>query len=98
MAKSLSINVFRFAKLQAVLFALVGLVVGVCYSFGGLIYDIATTGSVNMGTALAFLALVGMPIVFAISGAILGLVEAVLYNVFARWFGGVEIDLRKPTR
>jgi ubiquinone biosynthesis protein UbiJ len=28
----------------------------------------------------------------AVLMALLGLVEAVLYNLFARWFGGVEVD------
>lgn len=70
----------------------VGLVAGILYSFGGAIYDVLTTGSVNLGTALAFLALIGMPIIFAAFGFIVGLIEAVLYNLFAGWFGGVEID------
>jgi len=92
MVKKKSVNVLRLARFQAILFALVGLVAGVLYSFGGVIFDVATTGSVNWGTAMAFLALIGMPIAFALVGAILGLVEAVLFNLFAKRFGGIEID------
>jgi len=93
MTRPKSIGVFRLARFQAVLLALVGFVVGIAYSFGGLVYDVATTRSVNLGTALAFLAIFGMPLAFAIGGAILGLVEAILYNLFAKWLGGVELDL-----
>ncbi|MFC1572019.1 DUF3566 domain-containing protein [Candidatus Eisenbacteria bacterium] len=50
-------------------------------------------GPVNLGTALVFLALIGMPLIFAVVGAILGLIEATLYNLFARWSGGVEINI-----
>ena len=92
MAKVKTVRVFSFAKFQAVLMAPAGLIAGILYSFGGAIYDVLTTGSVNLGTALAFLALIGMPITFATFGFLLGLIEAVLYNLLAGWFGGVEID------
>ncbi len=45
-----------------------------------------------MGTALAFLALIGMPITFAAFGFVVGLIEAFLYSLFAKWYGGIEID------
>ena len=80
------IKVFGFAKFQAFLFALLGLLAGVLYSFGGLIYDFVTTGTVNNGTALAFIALIGMPIVFAIVGFVTGTVEALLYKLFVKYF------------
>ncbi len=46
----------------------------------------------NWGTALAFLALIGMPLIFAVFGFITGLIEAFLYNLFASWFGKIELD------
>jgi len=42
-----------------------------------------------------FGALVGMPVIFATFGFILGLVEALLYNLFAKWFGGIELDFEQ---
>jgi hypothetical protein len=42
--------------------------------------------------ALAFLALIGMPIIFAAFGNVAGAIGAFLYNLFARWFGGLEMD------
>jgi hypothetical protein len=93
MATLTNIGVLFAAKLQAVLMAGVGLVAGILYSFGGAIYDVLTTRSVNLGTALAFLALIGMPIIFATFGFIAGAIGAFLYNVFARWFGGIAIDM-----
>jgi hypothetical protein len=93
MATLTNIGVLFSAKLQAILMAFVGLVAGVLYSFGGAIYDVVTTRSVNLGTALAFLALIGMPIMFAAFGFIAGAIGAFLYNVFAGWFGGIEIEI-----
>jgi hypothetical protein len=104
MTKVKRIGMFSFAKLQAVIMAIVGLIAGILYSFGGLIYDAlvsygwvtsASTPGLGYGTALAFGALIGMPIIFAIFGFIIGLVGAFLYNLFARWFGGIEIDFEQ---
>ena len=93
MEKSNKIRVFAFAKFQAVLFALVGILAGIFYSFGGFIYDLLSTGSMNSGTALAFFALLGMPVIFAAFGFILGLLEAYLFNIVAKWIGGIDIGV-----
>ena len=92
MTKFTTLNIFGLAKLQAFLGAHVGLLAGVIYSFGGLIYDLFTIG-LNLGTLLAFGALVGMPIIFAVIGFVLGVLEAILFNILSGWTGGTEIDL-----
>jgi hypothetical protein len=51
--------------------ARIGLVCGVAYSVGGLIYDLLTIG-LNWGTAMAFMALVGMPVLFGAAGFLSG--------------------------
>ena len=104
MAKLKKINVLSFAKLHTVIGALIGLVIGIFYSFGGLLIDILVTigwissqetPGLSYGTVLAFGALIGMPIIFAIFGFIVGFVGAFLYNLYAKWFGGMEINLEK---
>ena len=103
MEKIKKIGVFSFAKFQALVGALIGLICGILYSFGGLIIDVLVSGGLlssaametpglSYGTVLAFGALVGMPVIFATAGFLLGLVEAILHNLFARWFGGIKID------
>jgi hypothetical protein len=106
MAKVKKIGVFSFAKLQAVIMATVGLIAGILYSFGGLIIDVlvsigrissasASTPGLGFGTVLAFGALLGMPIIFATFGFIVGFIEAILYNLLAGWFGGIEMDFEQ---
>jgi len=51
--------------------AYLGFVCGVLYSFGGFFFDLLTSG-LNWGTAMAFGALVGMPVVFGAFGFVLG--------------------------
>lgn len=80
------------AKFQAVLFGLLGLIAGIVYSVGGLIYDLSTEG-LSYGSGLAFLAIIGMPILFAVIGFIIGVVEAFLFNVVARRFGGLKLNV-----
>ena len=47
--------------------AYLGLACGVLYSVGGLVVDMLTIG-LNWGTAMAFMALVGMPVIFGAFG------------------------------
>ncbi|SHJ61371.1 hypothetical protein SAMN04487911_12728 [Arenibacter nanhaiticus] len=95
MARLKKINVLALAKFQAVLMAPLGMITGIIYSLGGTLYDIINTGSVNYGTALAYVALVVQPIMFAIVGFLIGIVEALLYNLIAKRFGGMDIELDK---
>ena len=53
--------------------AILGLALGLIYAVGGLVLDWTTTG-LNAGTALAFLALIGMPLMFGALGGLAGLV------------------------
>jgi hypothetical protein len=94
MAKLKRLGVLFSAKLQAILMAFVGLIAGMLYAFGGAIYELLT-GTLNSGTALAFFALIGMPIVFAIFGFVAGAIGAFLYNFAAKWVGGIEVDLEQ---
>lgn len=94
MAKLKKIGVLFSAKLLAIYGAGVGLIAGILYSFGGFINE-ALTGTLNSGTALAFLALIGMPIIFAFFGLIAGAIGAILYNLTSKWFGGIEMDIEQ---
>ncbi|MDK2885802.1 MAG: hypothetical protein PWP54_360, partial [Thermosipho sp. (in: thermotogales)] len=74
------IDIFQLAKLQALLFFPIGILSGFIYSIGGLIYDLLKTGSVNLGSFLAFFAIIGMPVLFYVIGFILGIVEGFMFN------------------
>lgn len=97
------INVFSFARFQAILAGLIGIACGVLYSFGGLIVDVLVTmgwlisdqtPGLSYGTILAFGALVGMPILFMIGGFLMGIVEAILYNLLSKRLGTIGFDFK----
>jgi hypothetical protein len=92
MAQLKRIGVLFSAKLQAIQMAVVGLFAGILYSFGGAVHDL-TTGALGSGTVLAFLALLGMPALFAVAGFGIGAIGAMLYNLVASRVVMIEIDL-----
>jgi hypothetical protein len=101
MKKAKKINPLSLATFQAFIFALIGLVAGILYSFGGLIIDtlvsleliyIMETPGLSYGTVLAFGALIGMPLLAAIVGLVIGFIGALFYNFFSKWLSRVEFD------
>lgn len=99
------IKVFQFALFQAFLLFLIGVICGILYSFGGLIIDSMVslgwlspekmeTPGLSYGTILAFGALIGMPLIAAGIGFATGIIEAILYNIYAYLFGGINISFK----
>ena len=93
MAKLKRIRIFFCAKLQATLMAILGLIAGMIYSVGGLIWELSVGIPLNLGTIFAFAALLGMPVLFAMVGFTTGSISALLYNRATIWIEGIEIDL-----
>ena len=102
MNKLKKINTLSFAKFQALLMGLTGVLFGILYSFGGLFIDtlvsleivspeLASTPGLSFGTVLAFGALIGMPLLFAFLGFFFGIIEALLFNLVAKRFGGIQV-------
>lgn len=103
MTKLKKIGILSLAKFQATLAGLMGVICGIMYSFGGLLIDTLVTfdllsatqmgtPGLSYGTFLAFGALIAMPAIGFGIGFVVGIIEAILYNLFARRFGGVKID------
>ena len=65
MARLVKVRMLFFAKLFALAFGLLGFLAGVLYAVLGALHDLLVAQSLNLGTALAFLAMAGMPILFA---------------------------------
>ena len=100
------IKVYALARFQTILGVIIGLICGILYSIGGLLIDVLVsmgwasslyweTPGLSYGTVLAFGALIGMPVIGAVAGFLLGIVEGILYNLFAKWFRGFNLDFER---
>ena len=76
---------YGLAKPLAVAMALLGLIAGVVYALGGVIYDLLK-GQLGFGTLIACFAIIGMPILFASFGFIVGVIGACLNNLVVGWW------------
>lgn len=76
-----------FVRPLAATFAILGLLAGLAYALGGFFMELSS-GTLNAGSALAFLAILGMPCLFALAGALLGLVVGVAYRLLPAWLVG----------
>jgi hypothetical protein len=88
------------AKVYAVLGLIWGLIVGVIFTIiAAMVGSIAssftnTTAIVNptmFWAGFGVLSIIIFPIIGAISGLIGGIIAAVLYNIVAKWVGGIEM-------
>jgi hypothetical protein len=87
------------AKVQGTLAAMIGLLIGACISlialaFGGLAASQSdeAIGAGMFGMLLGAGAIIVMPIFYGIFGFIGGLIWAFLYNLAAKFTGGLEVD------
>lgn len=83
MPKRTKIERYNLAFPMSVVFGSIGVVAGLVYAIGGAIYDLIN-GQLGFGTVLAFMAIVGMPLLFGGIAFVLGVVIAVVYNIIAQ--------------
>ena len=86
------------AKILGILYALVGLIFVPFFAIAGVAGLFAGSGDGNAGAAGAGL-VAGMivavifPIMYGVMGFFGGIIVAALYNLIARWAGGIEFDV-----
>lgn len=90
------IGPLSFAKLAAVLHAVMGLVVGGVFSLVGLAGGFAseTAGAAGVGAILGVAAILVFPMFYGLMGFVFTLFAAWLYNFAADFVGGIEIDIQ----
>jgi hypothetical protein len=92
------VNPMSVAKMSGILGVLLGLVIGAFVSLGMMLWSTAPAAvdaAVPRFAGMLFGvgAIVALPIFYGVFLFIVGLIQAALYNVAAKWVGGVEIDV-----
>jgi hypothetical protein len=88
-------DVLSVGKIYAVTLAILGFILGI---FVALIGSAAATfhrpGMFGAGFGIA--SIIIFPVIYAIIGFIAGIIGAALYNLVAKWVGGIQIELKEP--
>lgn len=87
------VGVLSVAKLYAAIMGVMGIFVGIIYAFFGAILG-AASGSAGLGAGLGLAALILVPLLYAGLGFLMGALTAGLYNLFAGWIGGIEMEFK----
>jgi hypothetical protein len=88
-----SVGVFSVAKILGMMYACMGLIFAPFFLLIGVMASALgqqknpMAGFFSVGFALFF------PVLYGVIGFIAGLIGALLYNLFARWVGGFELQL-----
>lgn len=92
------IRIFSAAKTLGFLYAIIGLLSGTIAAFLAPTLSLENLALPAMLFGLPLPSIVGLaslvvlPLLYWIVGAILGALLAMLYNITAGWFGGIEIE------
>lgn len=91
-----SVGVLSVAKVMGAIYALLGLIFMPIFLLAGLAGSMAG-GSNNPFGAIGGVALgIMAPIAYGLIGFVGGAIMAFLYNVMAKWLGGIEVQMQAP--
>jgi len=95
------IGLLSVAKIAGLFGVLYGLVLGIFYSF---IYSKSSTLA-SLGqqipaavTTLGYASIIVMPIILGVAYFVAGIVIALIYNLLAKWLGGVKLEFKEEKK
>jgi len=95
-----SIRVLSLAKVMAVIYAGIGLIAGLIFSFFALLgtafgtaFQDANGPEAIFGVLFGVGAVIVLPILYGLMGFLGGLLTSAIYNVAARLMGGLELEV-----
>jgi hypothetical protein len=92
-----SVSVLSSAKMSCVIYGCIGLLIIPFVLIGGLASFVRGSGGNGAIGGIAFLAIgIFAPIFYAGMGFVVGAITALVYNLAAKWMGGIEIELEPP--
>ena len=93
----IGVNVGSVSAFMGTLFSLFGLVAAIFYSFSTTVQFTQSTDSVLQGLAFGLargiVAIIFLPFIYFLFGALMGFLYAVIFNGVAKSMGGIGIDI-----
>ena len=89
------IGILSLAKLETILMAIFGLLLGIFYAILAAVIGTGETLTDITLIQFGWLSIIIFPVIYAILGFVTGIIGGWLYNVIAGWVGGIELELSK---
>jgi hypothetical protein len=90
-----SVGVMSVAKIMGLIYACLGLIFAPLFLFVGLVGSALGQQKAPFAGVIGIFVAVFMPVLYGLMGFIMGAIGAFLYNQFARWVGGFELELEQ---
>ncbi len=92
-----SVGILSCAKIVAAVQAAIGLIVMPFFLLIAMVGALASSrASDRLSSAVVVVFAAFLPILYAVVGFIMGAFAAWVYNLVARWIGGIELELQPP--
>ena len=89
-----SVGVLSIAKIMGTVYAALGLIFAPIFIVAGLAGMMAGGREGALGAAGGMFIAICFPILYGAIGFVAGAIGALLYNLFAKWVGGIELELQ----
>jgi len=90
------IGVMSVAKISALFGVFVGLIAGILFALASKVADAAAVAGLE-GMTFGASSIITLPLMYGVIYFLGGLIGAAIYNLFAKWIGGVKIDIGAST-
>lgn len=99
MVEIFHMDVLQQGKIAGALYLAIGLIMGVLYGLFGLLMAVGgliggEASAAGAGIGIALFAVIGFPLLYGFLGFVIGIIGALIYNVVAKFAGGVRIELK----
>jgi hypothetical protein len=88
-----SVGVLSVAKIMGLVYGCLGLIFIPFFLLMGLVGTMAGVKEGAISGAIGIVFAIFMPVLYGIMGFVMGAIGALLYNLFAKWIGGIEVQV-----
>ncbi len=91
-----SVGVLSVGKIMGAVYAALGLLFLPIFLVAGIASSVMGGKGAALGAAGMLILAILFPIFYGAIGFVAGAVGGLLYNLFAKWLGGIELELQMP--
>jgi hypothetical protein len=92
-----SVGVLSAAKIMGLIYGCLGLIFIPFFLLIGLLGSLAGKQQSPFAGVIGLVLAFCLPIIYGVMGFIMGAIGAALYNLFAKWIGGIEVQVEPAT-